>query len=167
MKGQTPVLWALAFLLLEVGSAFSQLAQPCARRGTTIVIDTKSHTMFLCRGGESVEQYPVALGRGGLDKRSEGDNKTPLGEYPLAAPRPSQRFGTFIPVAYPTSKQQKAGLTGGDIGIHGPDRRFTWLGRLTTWVDWTQGCIAVGSDDEIKKVEHWVKENKVVRIFIQ
>jgi len=167
VKGQTSVLWVLAILLLEVGSAFSQPAQPCAGRGTTIVIDTKSHTMWLCREGESIEQYPGALGRGGLGKRSEGDNKTPLGEYPLAAPRPSQRFGTFIPVGYSTSAQQKAWLRGGDIGIHGPDRRFTWLGRLTTWVDWTQGCIAVASDDEIKQVANWVKENKVLRIFIQ
>ena len=107
--------------------------------------------------GRPVAEYRVALGRGGTGKHVQGDEKTPLGTYALGAPRPSSRFGTFIPVAYPTPEQQLQGFTGGDVGIHGPDRRFRWVGRATAWFDWTAGCIALGTDEEVLAVAAWMR----------
>jgi murein L,D-transpeptidase YafK len=82
-------------------------------------------------------------------------------------PRASTRFRTFIPVGYPTAEQRENGYMGSAIGIHGPDRRFRWLGRLTSWFDWTAGCIAVGKDEEIGSVAQWVKDKRVTRISIE
>jgi murein L,D-transpeptidase YafK len=79
----------------------------------------------------------------------------------------SERFGTFVPISYPTAEQRRRGFTGSDIGIHGPDRRFRRLGRLTTWADWTAGCIAVGSDDEIDEIALWVEQHEPSEILIE
>lgn len=112
-------------------------------------------------------RFPVALGRGGLDKKREGDGRTPKGAYPLGAPRPSARFHRFVPVGYPTPEQRAQGLTGGDIGIHGPHAAFRPLGSLTTWVDWTEGCIAVGSRSEIEEVAAWVEAARPRAIAVE
>jgi len=103
-------------------------------------------------------RFKVALGRGGLDKTRQGDGRTPLGTYSLGAPRPSTRFGTFIPIGYPTPEQSARGFTGRDVGVHGPERRARWLGSLSTWIDWTAGCVATGTDDEIALVASFVRE---------
>jgi L,D-peptidoglycan transpeptidase YkuD (ErfK/YbiS/YcfS/YnhG family) len=139
----------------------------CHGRGSSIVIDVDAHTLRLCDQDRAVRMHRVALGRGGVDKKERGDRKTPLGVYTLGAPRVSTRFGTFIPVGYPTAEQKKEGYTGSAIGIHGPDRRFRWLGRLTTWVDWTAGCIAVGRDEDIENVARWIKLRGVTKIIIE
>jgi hypothetical protein len=34
-------------------------------------------------------------------------------------------------------------------------------------MDWTLGCIAVGTDAEIERVARWVKESKARRIIIE
>jgi murein L,D-transpeptidase YafK len=132
-----------------------------------IVVDVETHAMRLCEEDRVVQAYRVALGRGGVGKTRQGDGKTPIGEYSLGSPRPSARFGTFIPVGYPTPEQKEKGYTGSAIGIHGPDRRFKWLGRVTSWIDWTDGCIAVGRDEDIDSVAEWVKGKGVTRIFIE
>jgi murein L,D-transpeptidase YafK len=102
-----------------------------------------------------------------MDKRVEGDERTPTGRYPLGAPRPSAPFHRFIPVGYPTAGQRAEGRTGGAIGIHGPDRRFRLLGSLTTRVDWTAGCLAVGSDAEIDRIAEWVAAARASSILIE
>ena len=83
--------------------------------------------MWLCQENKPVGEYKVALGKGGINKIKQGDNKTPLGEYTLGIPRPSSRFGTFIPIGYPTQEQISKGYTGGDIGVHGPYRFLSGL----------------------------------------
>jgi hypothetical protein len=144
------------------GTAMAAAAEgPCAARGTSVVVVLDRHTLHLCEGGQPKGTYSVALGRGGLGKRREGDNRTPVGAYALGAPQPSRRFGMFIPVGYPTAEQRRLGFTGQAIGIHGPDRRFTWAGWLNTAVDWTQGCVAVKSDHAMGEVVEWVTKQKV------
>jgi murein L,D-transpeptidase YafK len=131
-------------------------AAPCPPTGTLVVVQSAGHRLQLCRAGRVEGSFPVALGRGGHDKRSEGDGRTPLGRYALGAPRASERFHRFVPVGYPTEEQRAEGRTGSAIGVHGPDARFRWLGAATVWVDWTNGCIAVGTQGEIDAIAEWV-----------
>ena len=128
----------------------------CPPTGTLVAVHSADHRLQLCRAGRVEGSFRVALGRGGLDKRREGDSRTPLGRYALGAPRASERFHRFVPVAYPTEAQRAEGRTGSAIGVHGPDARFRWLGLATVWVDWTNGCIAVGTRGEIDAVAEWV-----------
>ena len=137
---------------------------PCADKGTALYVDATQRTLWLCESGTAVAEMPVALGRGGLDKRVAGDAKVPLGEYPLGAPRASQAFHLFIPVGYPTASQRQKGFSGGAIGVHGPPRAYG--GPVSTEIDWTLGCIAVGTDDEIGRVASWLEATKARRIII-
>jgi murein L,D-transpeptidase YafK len=123
--------------------------------------------MALCESGKLVREVSVAIGSGGVDKRREGDRKTPLGRYPIGAPHDSARFHRFIAVGYPTPAQRAGGRTGGDIGIHGPPRTYAWLGGARNWVNWTAGCIAVASDEVIDQVASWVVARRASVVVIQ
>ena len=135
----------------------------CALGETAIVVDTTGHRLHLCRDGARAQTFAVALGLNGVDKRRRGDNRTPLGVYGLGTPRASQWFHRFIPVEYPTPAQQRAGYSGSAIGIHGPPRGFEAATRLAALVvtDWTAGCIAVASDDDIERIVGWVNAHRV------
>lgn len=132
---------------------------PSERR---VLVQLKAHRLWLCDGTEEPRKFPVAIGSGGIGKQREGDGRSPVGTYPLGEPRPSAKFGTFIPVGYPTAEERRAGLTGSDIGIHGPPRSLFLLGIFSTWVDWTAGCVAVSSQKEIQEIASWVKKQPVV-----
>ncbi|MBI5549120.1 MAG: hypothetical protein HY901_34985 [Deltaproteobacteria bacterium] len=85
----------------------------------------------------------------------------------LGAPRPSGRFGTFIPVGYPTEEQLAQGLTGSAIGVHGTRASLAWLGELTTLVDTTDGCVAVGRGEEMAAIAEAVWSNPRGEILIR
>jgi murein L,D-transpeptidase YafK len=129
-------------------------------------VDAAAHRLTVCDGGKEVFSAKVSLGRGGLGKQREGDNKTPLGRYRLGEPRPSEKYGQFIPVGYPTAAERAAGATGGDIGVHGPRRSARWLGAANAWADWTRGCIALASDGELATVVAWVRAHPRAEIVI-
>lgn len=147
---------AVSFLF---GPGQSRDASSCEGRGTAVVIRLKNRTLHLCEAGLAVAEYRVATGRGGIGKRKEGDNKTPIGVYELGEPRGSSRFGVFIPIGYPTAAQRRNGYTGSAIGIHGPSRSLAWAGWVNTAADWTEGCVAVVSDKEISEIAAWVRDN--------
>lgn len=133
---------------------------PCEGKETAIVVRATLNTLYLCENGEAIEGYAVSLGSGGVNKRIEGDNKTPIGVYPLGEPRLSNQFYIFIPVGYPTVAEKKQGYTGGDIGIHGPKRNFEKYGMVNLLLNWTRGCIAVAYDESILEIANWIKIQK-------
>lgn len=141
-------------------SSIPAAADICEGAGTAVVVDTSARTLALCADDATVESYPVAIGAGGAGKEREGDGKTPLGTYTLGAPRRSSDYGTFIPIGFPTAEQKKRGITGGAIGIHGPDRRLRALGRVAVALGWTRGCVALSSDVEMRSISRWVSVNK-------
>jgi len=157
----------LILLFFLNGVCYAEGKRPCAGNNVSLVVDTGPHKLWLCEDNKVVKELRIAIGRGGVDKRKRGDSKTPLGEYPLGTPQPSNKFGIFIPVGYPTDKQRAKGFTGSNIGIHGPYRLFKRLGRITTRFDWTQGCIAVATDDDISEIARWMKEKHVSKIIIK
>lgn len=159
-------LFVIVLFCLTV-ACHSAAPEPCKGQKNAIVVDTGQHRLLICQEDKKIGEFSVAIGRGGIDKRKQGDKKTPLGEYSLGAPRPSSQFGIFIPVGYPTLEQMTKGFTGGDVGVHGPSRIFKWLGRFNTWIDWTQGCIAVGTDKEISEIAQWVREQHGNMIVIK
>lgn len=159
--------WGVALIAsLLLAPAVRASEDPCSGYGTALVVDVNARALWLCAVGVTRANYPVALGRGGTGKRVKGDRKTPLGTYALGEPRSSERFGVFIPVSYPTAAQRKQGFTGGEIGIHGPLRHLDWAGSANTYVDWTEGCIALGTIDEAMKVATFVREHSPI-IFIR
>jgi hypothetical protein len=150
---------ALVALGWAVGAVAGEPARPpspCEGRGDVVAVVSRRRELWLCRDGAPVAKFQVALGRRGVDKRKKGDGRTPLGKYALGTPRPSSRFGLFIPIGYPTPEQAAKGFTGSDLGIHGPPRGLTEPEYPTTEIDWTQGCIATGLDFDIALIADFV-----------
>jgi murein L,D-transpeptidase YafK len=133
------------------------LERICTALDARIIVDLKKHALALCNGEQTVDTFHVRLGRGGVGKTKEGDGKTPLGTYPLGEPRPSKRFGTFIPIGFPTEEQRKLGYSGSAVGVHGPPRWAKVFGSLVNTFDLSDGCVGVARDSEIEKIANWVR----------
>lgn len=148
-------------------------SSPCIDTQAHLLVLGRTRRMHRCLAGRSVGVHRVSLGRGGLDKRAEGDGKTPIGRYTLGKPRRSRNYLRFIPVEYPTEGQRSDGRTGGDIGVHGPPRFDGPVARTLVganlWLlgNWTDGCIAVRDDEEIESIVTWVNEHQVKLIDIR
>lgn len=153
-------------MLLARGSASAPLDCSEARE-PTILVDTGAHRLALCEAKRVVESYSIRIGSKGVGKRSEGDSKTPLGTYPLDEPRLSAKYGTFIPVGYPTAAQRREGYTGGAVGVHGPDRRIRWAGGWVNAFDTTDGCIGIATDAEMARIAAWVRRARARQILIR
>jgi len=129
----------------------------CDAPDARLVVDLQKHRLALCEKDRAVGTFSVRLGRGGVGKTREGDGKTPVGTYPLGAPRASSRYGTFIPIGFPTDEQKKLGYTGSAVGVHGPPRWVKWLGSLVNTFDSSDGCVGVAHDAEIETIASWVR----------
>ncbi|MGW8272724.1 MAG: L,D-transpeptidase family protein [Thermodesulfovibrionales bacterium] len=139
---------------------------PCGNYSSILLVDPGYHFMHVCKGHREIRRLRVALGRGGINKQKKGDLKTPVGLYMIGKARPSDRFFIFIPLNYPTDEQYRNGFTGDGIGIHGPHRYFKSMGEVSTSLDWTQGCIALGSDEEVLELVHLITEERIEQILI-
>jgi murein L,D-transpeptidase YafK len=139
----------------------------CQGSDARVVVDLEDHKLALCDQTKVVESFGVRLGHSGVGKTRAGDGKTPIGTYPLGQPRASQRYGTFIPIGYPTAEQRKKGFTGGAVGVHGPDRRVKWLGRLVNTFDTSDGCVGLAKDEEMERIAKWVRTAKVRSIELR
>lgn len=143
---------------------FANMAACTLSNGINVL--TTKHILNICKNGNVIKTFKIALGYNGVGKKQVGDNKTPIGLYGLAHPRKSTQFKVFIPVLYPTSKQLAAGYTGRDVGIHGPTQSsnlFSWLDNLPYS---THGCIAVGKNNYIEYVANWVQANPGAKVLI-
>jgi len=166
MKRRLLIIVPLLLVLSSLPTPAAESA-PCQGLDNALIVDTSSHTMWMCQKSNAIARFRVAIGQCGVKKRSEGDKKTPEGAFDLGMPRPSSKFRLFIPIGYPNTEQSSKGYSGGSIGIHGPHRGSLWLGKDSATVDWTNGCIAVGTDEEILTVAHWVKDQGVKKVIIR
>lgn len=137
---------------------------PCPEKGDVVTVIARKRQLWLCQEGAPLAKFQVAMGRGGVDKRRRGDGRTPLGTYTLGSPRPSALYGVFIPIDYPTRDQAASGFTGSAVGIHGPPRGQSEPDYPTTAVDWTQGCIATGLDEDMDVIAEFVRLRQPVLV---
>jgi hypothetical protein len=137
----------------------------CPDAGSAVAVLTRKRELWLCSDGAPAQRFQVALGQRGLDKRRKGDGRTPLGTYSLGAPRPSGQFGIFIPIEYPTPEQARQGHTGSTVGIHGPPRGKAEPSYPSTAFDWTLGCVATGTDEDIEVIARFVRERQPVVVI--
>lgn len=128
-----------------------------------MIVETLNRTLKICQDEIVLKRFPISIGKNGIDKKRKGDNKTPLGLYPLNEPRPSVIFKFFTPVDYPTIDQILSGYSGNSIGIHGPRRGS----RNLHIIDWTEGCIATEKDDDIMEIMKWIKELRINYVLIR
>jgi murein L,D-transpeptidase YafK len=92
------------------------------------------------------------LGRNPVEpKRSEGDSRTPEGQYQVTFHTRKTHYTAALGISYPNKTDRKRaeqlGVQPGDsIEIHGFPRGASWNRRLDG-KNWTDGCIALRNQD--------------------
>ena len=126
---------------------------------------SSTNTLAVCSGGSVIEKFRASHGSGGIGKTQQGDRKTPVGEYSLARPRPSNSFWrTFIHIGYPRQDQIDEGYTGGSVGLHGPLKYFPYRNDL---INYGAGCIVTENNESIDKIENYISQMDINLIFIE
>jgi len=94
-----------------------------------------------------VADYYVTLGKNGIDKTREGDQKTPLGVYYVTANLPRSKLTDFYgagayPISYPNEWDKRRGRNGHGIWLHGvPADVYSRAPRAS------DGCIVLANAD--------------------
>ena len=116
-----------------------------------IVIDASRSRVYVYENDRGqprlVADYYSTLGKQGIGKLREGDQKTPLGVYHVTAQIPGSKlpdlygWGAF-PINYPNDWDRRLGKTGYGIWLHGvPSENYVRAPRAS------DGCIALANDE--------------------
>lgn len=133
------------------GSIPSQFLQLAPRYQHAIAVDTALSRLYLFEntpnGLHLMADYYASVGKLGIDKVSEGDQRTPLGVYFItgrlnpATLRDIYGAGA-LPINYPNALDQARGKTGGGIWLHGTPSNQYARAPLAT-----DGCVALSNPD--------------------
>lgn len=148
-----------------------------------IIIRKSERRLELFEGDNLRRSYAIALGSCPLGaKETEGDGKTPEGEFYVFTKNPKSKYHLSLALSYPSPVDATSGLAkglisaeehaeliaagkalakplqktrlGGEIYIHG--------GGIDG--DWTEGCIAMSNDD-ISELFHLIERGTKVEIY--
>lgn len=122
-----------------------------------IVVHKSQRRLDLYCQDNLIKTYKIALGKNPVGhKARQGDNKTPEGTYTISAKNPNSSYHKSLRISYPNQAdvlcaKKRCVNPGGDVMIHGLDKKSAWIGKDHAARDWTQGCVAVsnGEMDEI------------------
>ena len=123
-----------------------------------LVVDTARSTLYVFenRDGEAryVTDYYVSIGKNGIDKFREGDNRTPLGVYHVTGRLSRAKLNTTygklaelygvgaLPINYPNEWDRREGRNGHGIWLHGvPFDTYSRPPRASN------GCVALTNED--------------------
>ena len=135
-------------------------------RRITIKVDKNKRRLQILKGDEVENEFNIGLGFTPKGKKtSEGDGKTPEGEYFICTRNKESKFTLFLGINYPNLQDAEEAYEasnislkeckeieeaennnerprwdtklGGEIGIHGKGGHY----------DWTGGCIAMDDED--------------------
>ena len=116
-----------------------------------LVVDSRRSRLYVYAnaGGQPklIADYYVTLGKKGMDKAREGDQKTPLGVYHVVANLPRRKLTDFygsgaFPINYPNEWDRRQGRNGHGIWLHGvPSNLYSRPPRAS------DGCIVLANPD--------------------
>jgi hypothetical protein len=116
-----------------------------------IAVDASRARLYLFKhvggGLQLVEHHYVSLGRSGVDKSIEGDQRTPLGVYFVKNKLGNERLIDFygpgaLPLNYPNAYDRLRGRTGSGIWLHGVPRE-----NYARTPQATDGCVVLANED--------------------
>lgn len=140
-----------------VGSVPAEFLQLSTRNKHAIAIDASHARLYLFENRESgltlVADYYISVGKLGLEKKTEGDQRTPLGVYFITSQLDPKTLKDFygsgaLPINYPNVLDLKRGKTGGGIWLHG-----TPPGQFSRPPLASDGCVVVANPD----LEHIIR----------
>jgi murein L,D-transpeptidase YafK len=116
-----------------------------------LVVDSRRSRLYVFENVDGRAQlmadYYVTLGKNGVEKTREGDQKTPIGVYHVTANLPRQKLTDFYgagayPINYPNAWDRKLGSNGHGIWLHGtPSDTYSRPPRAS------DGCIVLANTD--------------------
>ena len=116
-----------------------------------VVIDASRARVFVYASGNGVPRlvadYYTTLGKRGIDKLREGDQKTPIGVYHVVSSIPGSKLPDLygwgaLPIDYPNEWDRRAGKTGHGIWLHGvPSDTYA----RARWA--SDGCVALANPE--------------------
>jgi len=116
-----------------------------------LVVDSRRSRLYVYAndGGKPklIADYYVTLGKNGIDKTREGDQKTPVGVYHVTANLPRNKLTDFygagaFPINYPNEWDRRQGRNGHGIWLHGvPSDVYSRPPRAS------DGCIVLANPD--------------------
>lgn len=117
-----------------------------------VLVKKSERKLFLLRDGVVYETFNVVFGPGRGPKLTEGDERTPEGEYILDYKKSPSRFYKSIHISYPNAQDRersaRLGLApGGAIMIHGQPKVDRKTSRDMRYFNWTDGCVALANAD--------------------
>jgi murein L,D-transpeptidase YafK len=134
-----------------IDSIPSQFVALSRRNKHAIAVDTAKARLYLfentATGTRLLANYYISVGKAGVGKNVEGDQRTPLGVYFITSnldPKSlKDLYGSgALPVNYPNILDLRRGKTGSGIWLHGtPSTQFTRAPQAT------DGCVAVANPD--------------------
>jgi len=134
-----------------------------------ILVLKADRVLLLLKDGKVQKAYPIALGprpRGA--KRRRGDGRTPEGFYFIDRRSARTPFHRELHISYPNAEDRERARAarvnpGGAIFIHGMPASFGHHDPVRFFVDWTDGCIAVGNI-AIEEIWNAVDDGTVIEI---
>jgi murein L,D-transpeptidase YafK len=128
-----------------------QLLQLHADQKHALLVDSRRSRLYVFANAEGkprlVADYYVTLGKNGVDKAREGDQKTPIGVYHVTANLPRKKLTDFygsgaFPINYPNEWDRRLGRNGHGIWLHGvPSDVYSRAPRAS------DGCIVLANAD--------------------
>ena len=116
-----------------------------------LVVDARRSRLYVYAndGGKPklIADYYVTLGKNGIEKTREGDQKTPIGVYYVTANLPRKKLTDFygagaFPINYPNEWDRRQGRDGHGIWLHGvPSNVYSRPPRAS------DGCIVLANPD--------------------
>jgi L,D-transpeptidase YnhG len=121
------------------------------RNKHAIAVDTSRSRLYLfentSRGIKLVADYYISVGKLGVEKATEGDQRTPLGVYYITGSLSPTSLVDFygvgaLPINYPNALDLKRGKTGSGIWLHGtPSEQFSRAPKAS------DGCVVLANPD--------------------
>ncbi|HZY15388.1 MAG TPA: L,D-transpeptidase family protein, partial [Ramlibacter sp.] len=131
-----------------IPAQFLQLS-PTSRHA--IAIDSSRARLYLFQNGRDglklVADYYISVGKLGVAKMEEGDQRTPLGVYYITSNLDPTSLKDFygagaLPINYPNPYDARRGKTGSGIWLHGtPPDQFARAPKAT------DGCVVLANPD--------------------
>jgi len=127
------------------------LVQLNSEHENIIVVDTSQSRLLLYRNNNGravlIDDFYASIGKNGVDKRIEGDKKTPVGVYFVSRYLEQNTLPDFyghgaFPINYPNSWDKFQGRTGSGIWLHGNP-----LGTFARPPLDSDGCVTVSNAD--------------------
>ena len=116
-----------------------------------IAVDASRSRLYLfentATGLKLLADYYISVGKSGIEKKVEGDLRTPLGVYFITSNLNRNSLKDFygsgaLPINYPNQLDMRRGKTGSGIWLHGTPREQFSRAPLST-----DGCVAIANPD--------------------